>query len=82
MVATLVKFIEGKQILLPYFTVDSLEAKPKWTILERMIENTIEDIEVLQKLRILTGEDVGEPFTDEHKEAINQNLFKKIELDL
>ena len=81
MVATLVKFIEGKQILLPYFTVDSLETKAKWTILERMIENTIEDIEVLQKLRSLTGEDVGEAFTDEHKEAIKQNLFKKFDLD-
>lgn len=78
MTIMLARFIEGKQQLLRYFTVDSIKNLDKQAILERMVENTVEDIVINQEMKRLTGIEVGVPMSVEMIEQLKQEIFKKL----
>lgn len=75
------RFITGKFELLRYFTKDSLDNIAKQTILERMVENTVEDIAIFNEMRMLSGEHMDKPLTDVELERLKMAILKKLTSD-
>lgn len=71
-------FIEGKHVLLRYFTKDSLEKIDKQILLERMVENTVEDIVTFNRLRGLSGEYMDNPLTVVEQERLKKKILEKL----
>lgn len=71
-------FIQGKFQLLRYFTKDSLIKVDKETILEKMVENTIEDIVIFNEMRMLSGAEMDKPLTETELEKLKTEIIKKL----
>ncbi len=71
----LFEFLSGKEVLTRYFTKDSLLKLDKRIILERMIENTVEDIVTYQKIRHLMGAEMDEPLSQVEQERLKKVIF-------